>query len=235
MITSDEGIGVLRLSENTNKLSGLVNMPNDSWFGGWRYDARPNVNRISGLGDFDGDGAVEVLITSDWGIGILKQRQDKFDSLVVQPTGTWFGGWNYDSTNRIAGIGDFNGDRKAEILITSDWGIGVLALQDDTLQSLAVQPSGSRFGGWLYDSSNNRVAGVGDFNGDGRDEFVVISPWVIGLLAFVGESFGCLDLRPYGSILGNWALEKTDQIEGVGDFTRSRRRELLIRKWGGLK
>ncbi len=98
-----------------------MKIPAGTRFGGWLYSVN---DRISGVGDFDGDGKVEILITSDWGIGILKQQGDTFDSPVIHPAGTRFGGWLYSVNDRISAVGDFDGDGRVDILITSDWGIG---------------------------------------------------------------------------------------------------------------
>ena len=111
----------------------------------------------------------------------------------------------YDAhRDRIAGLGDFDGDQAVEILTVSDSGIGILKQGGDSLSALVAKPNDTWFGGWNYDSTQNQIAGIDDFNGDGRDEFVFISPWSLGVLSLVGDSFGCLDLRAYDSSLGNW-------------------------------
>jgi hypothetical protein len=215
LITSDWGIGVLKQRENT--FDSLVCCPNDTWFGGWRYDSRNN--RIMGLADVDGDGRVEVLMTSDWEIGVLKQRDGTFDSLVVAPNGTLFGNWCYAPNDRIVGLGDVDGDRKVEVLITSDWGVGVLKQHEHTFHSMVCQPNGTRFGGWLFASSTDRIRGAGDFDGDGREEFLVTSPWGMGLLSLLADSLWCPDLRSYGNTIGNWFLVAGDTVVGIGKFT----------------
>jgi len=42
---------------------------------------------------------------------------------------------------------DFDGDGKAEILIASPWGIGILKLAGNTLTVPMMAPNGTRFGG----------------------------------------------------------------------------------------
>jgi hypothetical protein len=44
--------------------------PNGARFGGWLLGT--TVNQFGPAGDFNGDGADEVFVTSPWGIGILK-------------------------------------------------------------------------------------------------------------------------------------------------------------------
>ena len=46
-------------------------------------------------------------------------------------------------------------------LTSSKWGIGILSLRSSTLQSLMLAPNGTRFGGWLFDSTANQV-GIDD-------------------------------------------------------------------------
>ena len=50
-----------------------------------------------------------------------------------------------------------------------------------------MAPNGTRFGGWLLNTADNRFSPVGDFDGDGRDEILVTSPWGIGMFEAVGE------------------------------------------------
>ena len=44
--------------------------PNGTRFGGWLLNTADNNFIVPS--DFDGDGHAEILITSPWGIGILK-------------------------------------------------------------------------------------------------------------------------------------------------------------------
>ena len=47
------------------------------------------------------------------------------------------------------------GDGKAELLVTSPWGIGILQLSGSTLTAPMMQPNGTRFGGWLLNTGDN--------------------------------------------------------------------------------
>ncbi|HYW51290.1 MAG TPA: hypothetical protein VE861_11820, partial [Gemmatimonadaceae bacterium] len=51
---------------------------------------------------------------------------------------------------------DFDGDRRAEIPVSSPWGLGLLELTGGTLTSAVMAPNGTRFGGWLLNSGDNR-------------------------------------------------------------------------------
>jgi hypothetical protein len=121
------------------------------------------------------------------GLGLLAYRQS-LTSLRVHPEGRRLGSWLYSSADRIAGLADFDGDGRSEVLITSGWGIGLLKQQGDTFGSPLIHPVGTRFGGWLY-SSADRIAGLADFDGDGRSEVLITSGWGIGLLKQQGDTF----------------------------------------------
>ncbi|MEE9413518.1 MAG: VCBS repeat-containing protein, partial [Methylococcales bacterium] len=124
--------------------------------------------------NFDGDNQDEILVTSPWGIGILKPNADTFTSPLIHPNGTRFDEWllNTDD-NQFNLIGDFNGDDQNEILVTSPWGIGILKHKGDTFSNPYIHPNGTRFGGWLLNTADNQFNLIGDFDGDGRDEILV--------------------------------------------------------------
>jgi hypothetical protein len=233
LLTGDQGICVLALSA-AGRLEPIVCKPSDTWFGGWRFNS--GADRIEGLGDFDGDGALEVLISSGWGIGMLKQSGDTFVAYFAHPTGSWFGGWQYDREhNQIAGLGRFSGATGAghaldEILISSAWGIGVLNLSADTLtlESRALQPGGRRFGSWRYDAYADQVKAIADFNGDDRDEILLANQNSIGLISLSGVSFDCLDQQPFGRLIGNWKLEANDRLAPDRALTPRRKHHILI-------
>ena len=56
--------------------------------------------------------------------------------------------------------GDYDGDGRAEILVTSPWGIGLLKISGNSANAFMMAPNGTRFGGWLLNTVDNRF-GVG--------------------------------------------------------------------------
>ena len=57
---------------------------------------------------------------------------------------------------------DVDGDGRAEIPISSPWGLGILELAGATLSAPTMQPNGTRFGGWLLNTSDNSYAAQAD-------------------------------------------------------------------------
>jgi len=52
---------------------------------------------------------------------------------------------------------DCDGDGRAEILVTSPWGIGILEQAGATMAAPTMKPNGTRFGGWLLNTADNDV------------------------------------------------------------------------------
>jgi len=109
---------------------------------------------------------------------------------------------------------DFDGDGRAEIPVTSPWGLGILELAGGSLNAPTMQPNGTRFGGWLLNTADNRFDLMGDLDGDGRVEMFVSSPWGIGVLEQAGSTFGCPMLAPNGTRFGGWLLNTADNRFG---------------------
>ncbi|NOT86103.1 MAG: VCBS repeat-containing protein [Methylococcaceae bacterium] len=185
MISSPWGLAILNLSSNTLLPSTIA--PNGTRFGSWLLNT--SDNNFGPNGDFDGDGKTEVLASSPWGIGVLKQSGNTFTSPVMAPNGTRFGDWLLNTAdNQFGQVGDYDGDGKAEIWISSPWGIGILKLIGNTFTSLILSPNGARFGEWLLNTADNWFTSVGDFDGDGKTEILASSPWGIGVLKLAGYS-----------------------------------------------
>ena len=130
----------------------------------------PNVSwSVAGTGDFYGDGSSDILWRNtngtliDWtmnGSAITSSQDVTLNGTPALPNASW----------SVAGIGDFSGDGRSDILWRNtdgalmDWtmdGSQIASTQEVTLQGNAALPEAS----WS-------VAGIGDFNGDGRSDIL---------------------------------------------------------------
>ena len=213
------------LTRNGSTFTSLVVGREGSWFGGWRYG---RTNAIRHIGDFNGDGKDDIVVTSYWGIGILTLSGSTFTSIVAQPRHTRFGNWHYGNDTRIQGVGDFNGDNRDDLLVTSDWGIGILTRRGSSLTSLILKPNHMWFGNWHFDSTINDIDQIVDLDGDSRDDIVVRSDWGIGVLKLVGTSFTLIDSSRHQRVLGGWYFDDENFIAGSGNLAPGPGKELLI-------
>ncbi|MEO0898223.1 MAG: VCBS repeat-containing protein [Bacteroidota bacterium] len=235
VVTSGWGIGILTFDGNLWR--PLVVKKNGTRFGGWNFQS--NANSFRGTGDFNGDGKDDLVITSGWGIAILTLSGNTLRTLTIKPKNTFFNQWRYNSTDRIKAVGDFDGDNRAEILLSSDWGVGILELRGSNLYSIMAKKNGSRFGGWNFQSRDNRFEDIGDFNGDGKDDIIITSNWGIGILTYTSANLNALMLKPKDTWFNKWRYNASvnsgkDIIRGVGDFDNDNRDEILITSSWGL-
>lgn len=231
LLTSPWGIGFLRYGAAA--LTAPMMAPNGTRFGGWLLNT--GDNSFGPIGDFDGDGRAEVLVTSPWGIGIMKLSGATINILMMAPNGTRFGGWLLNTADNVFGpVGDFDGDGREEIVVTSPWGIGILKLNGGTFTVPMMAPNGTRFGGWLLNTADNHFGRAGDFEGIGRKDILVTSPWGIGMLRLAGASLTAPFMAPNGTRFGGWLLNTGDNRLGtVADYDGDRRAEILITSpWG---
>lgn len=228
VISSPWGLGVLALEGST--LGSIITAPKGTGVDGWLYN--PDDNVIHDVADFDGNGADDILITSPWGIGILKMQGPTLTAMVAKPGGTGFGGWLYNpADNVIQSTGDFDGNGTDDIVISSPWGIGLLKVQGSTLAAMVAKPAGTSFGGWWYNPDDNVIKATGDFNGNGSDDIVISSPWGIGVLTLAGSTLTSIDLAAHSQPVGQWHLEESDLVCGVGAFGGGQQMGVLLKKW----
>lgn len=74
-----------------------------------------------------------------------------------------------------------------------------------------MQPTGTRFGGWLVDGGANRFGPAADDDGDGKVELLVTSAWGIGILKLTGDTLGASMLAANGRGLGDWVIDARDE------------------------
>lgn len=231
LITSPWGIGILKLAGATMNAPAMV--PNGTHIGGWILDT--SKDQFGPVGDFDGDGHVEIVVSNPSGMGILKFTGSGFSALMTANNGTRFGGWLLDMANNNLGpVADYDGDGHAEMLMVSPWGIGILKLTGAALTAPMMQPNGTRFGGWLLNTADNNFGEAGDYDGDGHAEVLVTSPWGIGILKMAGATMAAPMMQPNGTRFGGWLLSTADnQFGPAADYDGDGRVELLVTSpWG---
>ena len=231
LVTSPWGVGVWKLAGASMTAPMLA--PNGTRFGGWLLNTKDND--VGPVGDFDGDGHDEILVTSPWGVGVWKLAGASMTAPMLAPNGTRFGGWLLNTKdNDVGPVGDFDGDGHDEILVTSPWGVGVWKLAGASMTAPMLAPNGTRFGGWLLNSADNSFGPVGDFDGDGHDEILVSSPWGVGIWKFTGSSFTVPMMAPNGTRFGGWLLNTADNVFGpVADYDGDGQDEIMVSSpWG---
>ena len=231
LISSPWGIGILERTGNT--MGAPMMAPNGTRFGGWLLNTADN--HFGPAGDYDRDGRAECLVVSPWGIGVFKAAGATMTAPMMAPNGTRFGGWLLNTgDNHFGPSGDFDGDGQAELFVTSPWGVGILEQSGTTMAAPMMAPNGTRFGGWLLNTSDNSFGPCGDFNGDGRAEIIVTSPWGLGILAQSGATLAPAMMAPNGTRFGGWLLNTADNVFGpVADFDGDGHPEMLVTSpWG---
>src|SRR5437016_59024 len=116
--------------------------------GGWRI----GLGNQYSAGDFNGDGRGDVLVESSWGLGILTQGGPLgLKTIALYPYGTVLDGhllgskatWTLGPGSQGPVIADFNHDGRADVLIMSAWGLGILGGVYNGLGVLNAYPFGT--------------------------------------------------------------------------------------------
>lgn len=216
VVVSDWGIGLLHMHANSD-LRTIFSSSNGTPLGTWNYDSR--YHEIISIQDFDGDNIDELLIKSDWGLGILKYDPNvkRFVEIVGAPFKHKYGGWYLSPNDEIIGYGDFDGDSSGQIdfIVRSDWGLGILTKNGRSLETLMIKPYKTWFNQWNF-YKGQKIVCTGDFDGDDRDEILISSDWGLGILELGGsKSLSSIMCKPYNQLV-DWLMPF-----GIGGYYES--------------
>jgi hypothetical protein len=148
----------------------------------------------------------------------------------MAPNGTRFGGWLLNTAdNTFSALGDFDGDRRSELLVISPWGLGVLKFSGAALNSLVMVPNSSPMGDWVLNTLDNRFGPAADYKGQQRDQVPVVGSQGLGILDVRGTAFVVDRTVANGARLRDWILNASENsLDRAGDYDGDGRAELVI-------
>lgn len=146
---------------------------------GWRFY---RTDRTPATCDFVGDSKQDLLIVSSSHVGVLEfDHEGRFRSgPITHRSALGTGGAWVDLARAEFLAGDFDGDSKCEVLMKHSGGLTLLDVSRTRLTPIMnVAPNSRLGGGWRHRSIDELVA-AGDFDDDGRDEFLLSNSQYIG-------------------------------------------------------
>ncbi|WP_158501543.1 VCBS repeat-containing protein [Vitiosangium sp. GDMCC 1.1324] len=233
VLRNANGLGVLYLNTSGSVTTMHVVNYGTRLTGGWLLGSG---DELKVKGDFDGDGREDLLLRSAWGMAILRRNNStgQLETVNMSAYGTSLGGWVLASTDAVWGVGDFDGNGRAELVLRSTSGLGLLT-RDSTgaLYPMHQFPFGTWLGNWNFGSDNTAPA-FADFNGDGRTDMVLRSPWGWGIISRSSTgSLYDLAMLQHGSWAGYWHISNDNTVLGARDLTGNGRAELVLSSpWG---
>ncbi len=125
---------------------------------------------VAGTGDFNGDGKSDILLRDGSNGDCFVWEMDGLNLLSDKSHG--YVGWKPPNTNwTVAGVGDFNGDGKSDILLRDGSNGDCFVWEMNGLKLLSDKSYG--YVGWTPPNAQWTVAGVADFNGDGKSDILL--------------------------------------------------------------
>ncbi|MCK1305757.1 FG-GAP-like repeat-containing protein [Bradyrhizobium sp. 45] len=175
-----------------------------SAFAGWGY---------ADIGDFNGDGKSDLLLLNSVNKGVAVWELNGTSVLASPQVGTMASGFHF------ASAGDFNGDGKTDLLMLNDTTHALQVWLMDGTQVTSESTIGtiSASAGW-------RFSNLGDFNGDGKSDLLLLNDATHGVAVWLMDGTQVTANPQIGtmSAFAGWRFADT------GDFNADGKSDLML-------
>jgi len=197
------------------------------------------ANDLFYVGDFDGDGKKDLYVFngsnySTTYVGMLRSKGNGFN-LIARYDGDIPGWGGLRSDDRLY-VGDFNGDKKADLYIFNgiNWSrpyLGMIRSNGSSLQTIARYDGD--IPGWGGLRKDDQFY-IGDFNGDVKADLYIFNGlnWARPYLGmFKSDGNGLQMVVRYDTVVPGWGDMKLNDVFYPADVNGDGKTDLIVYNW----